>query len=93
MTIIREDIVEFIEVEYGISGTSIEDHTLLFSSGMIDSFALIALISFVENRCDIRISPMDVTLDNLDSVDRILCKICSVNIHPLDSQTLIKQTN
>ena len=43
-----------------------------FSSGIVDSFAPIALITLLESQCGFRIGPMEVTLDNLDAVERIL---------------------
>ena len=44
----------------------------LFSSGIVDSFAPITLMTFLESQCGFRIGPMEVTLDNVDSVERIL---------------------
>lgn len=46
--------------------------TLLFSSGLLDSFHLVELISFIESEAKIKIKPMEVNLHNLDSVDLIL---------------------
>ena len=45
---------------------------LLFSSGIVDSFAPITLMTFLESQCGFRIGPMEVTLENFDSVDCIL---------------------
>ena len=44
----------------------------LFRSGTVDSFAPITLLTFLESQCGFRIGPMEVTLDNFDSIERIL---------------------
>lgn len=46
--------------------------TALFSSGLLDSFDLIDLVSFIETNDDIRIGPMEISLENLDSIDKII---------------------
>lgn len=43
----------------------------LFSSGVLDSVAMLQLIAFVEEEAGIRVRPEDVTLDNFDSAVRI----------------------
>jgi len=43
----------------------------LFSAGLIDSVSLIQLVDFVEKRCNIKITPSQLTLENWDSLDRI----------------------
>ncbi|WP_020654858.1 phosphopantetheine-binding protein [Massilia niastensis] len=47
----------------------------LFSAGIIDSMSLIELIAFTEKRFDIRVPAEDITLDNWDSLERILAYI------------------
>jgi acyl carrier protein len=43
----------------------------LFSAGLIDSVSLIELVGFVEQRCKIKITPGQLTLENWDSLSRI----------------------
>jgi acyl carrier protein len=74
----RDDLLTILETELGVDTADIADDTLLFSSGVVDSFALVTLISEVEKRAGIRIAPDDVTLDNLDSIDRILSFVARV---------------
>lgn len=66
------DILQYLEEELGVETEEIENDTLLFSTGEIDSFALVTLMMFLENKGKFRINPADVTLDNLDSIDRII---------------------
>jgi len=68
-------LFSFLSDDIGIDTSGIGEETLLFSSGVIDSFALINLITFIEEQAGIRVSPADVNLDNLDSVSRILAYV------------------
>jgi acyl carrier protein len=72
MVLTKEQLLGALQDRLGLDVTSIGDDTLLFSSGLIDSFSLIELISFIEAQATIRMDAMDVSLDNLDSVERIL---------------------
>ncbi|MBF0622081.1 MAG: acyl carrier protein [Magnetococcales bacterium] len=71
MSDIRNRILTFLDDELGMDLDEVQPDTLLFSSGMIDSFSLVTLMTFLEENFGFRISPDDVTLDNLDSVERI----------------------
>lgn len=68
----REEIFEFLSDELGVETDDIEPDTLLFSSGIVDSFALVTMMMFIENHAGIRVNPTDVNLDNFDTVDRIV---------------------
>jgi acyl carrier protein len=75
MSVNAESILSFLEDDIGLDTSDIEAESLLFSSGIIDSFALINLITFIETEAGIRVSPADVNLDNLDSVSRIVAYV------------------
>jgi acyl carrier protein len=66
------NVTEFLEDELGIETSEIATDTPLFSGGIVDSFALVNLMMFLENQGGFRINPVDVNLDNLDSIDRIV---------------------
>lgn len=70
-----KNIFEFLADEGGLDTQGLDESSLLFSSGAIDSFVLINLITFIEEQEGIRVSPGDVNLDNLDSVSRILAYV------------------
>lgn len=72
MPLTRDDLYQALQTELGLDTSTIQDDTLLFSSGIIDSFSLVSLIVFIEARGGVKIDAMDVNLDNLDSIDRIL---------------------
>jgi acyl carrier protein len=50
----------------------LDAHQTLFSDGTIDSVGLIALIGFLEQTCGFEVDQADVTLENFDSIQRVL---------------------
>ncbi len=71
MSLDTEDLMNFLRDELGVDTSDVDETTQLFSSGVIDSTALVLLITLIEERCQFQLSPMDVTLENLDSIERI----------------------
>jgi acyl carrier protein len=72
MTISRQSLLDRFESEFGLNISEISDDTLLFSTGLLDSFSVAELLVFLEEQCNFTVEPTEVTLDNLDSVDKIL---------------------
>ena len=72
MSITRNDLLAVMRDELFLDVADIDNDTPLFSSGLIDSFSLATLILAVEEKSGVRLDPLDVTLDNLDSIERIL---------------------
>jgi acyl carrier protein len=68
----KNNITEFLVGQLGVDAGGISDDTPLFSSGLVDSFSLVRLMVFLETEGQFRISPTDVSLDNMDSISRIL---------------------
>ncbi|MBN2192280.1 MAG: acyl carrier protein [Polyangiaceae bacterium] len=59
-------ITKTLEVE------DVEVDTPLFSSGLLDSVTMLDLIAFIEKKARIEVEREDVTLDNFDTVERIV---------------------
>lgn len=72
MALDRDSLRRYLHEKQGLELEDFDDDTLLFSSGLIDSFSMVDLILFIEDTADLRVHPADVTLDHLDSVNRIL---------------------
>ncbi|MDM8559133.1 acyl carrier protein [Candidatus Parabeggiatoa sp. HSG14] len=72
MPLTYEKLLNYLDTEMGLDISEIDDETLLFSTALLDSFSLVELITFIEKEANIKISPTEVNLDNLDSVSRIL---------------------
>jgi acyl carrier protein len=72
MALTKTRLIEFLRDEAAVDIDAIDDATLLFSSGLADSFMLMNVLAFVEQEENKRVSVGDVTLENFDSVDRIM---------------------
>lgn len=75
MALSFEDFHQFLTDELGVESDKVEPDTPLFSSGLVDSFSLVVLMTFIENSGEVSITPADVTLENFDSVNRVLAFI------------------
>ncbi|HPJ98608.1 MAG TPA: acyl carrier protein [Candidatus Hydrogenedentes bacterium] len=72
MALARNALINYICSTFGLDDGELDDDTLLFSDGLLDSFCMVSLISYVESEAGITFRPTEVNLDNLDSVARIL---------------------
>lgn len=68
----KNELYEFICDDAGLERSEIDDETLLFSDGFIDSFTMTSLLAFVEQETRISIEQSAVTLENFDTVPRIM---------------------
>jgi acyl carrier protein len=71
-----ETILEFIEEEADL-GDDVEltTDTSLFRDQLLDSMNLTSLIAFLEETFSIRVKPMDIVYENLDTVKHMLAYI------------------
>lgn len=74
----NEAILDFLETDLGVEISDIDADTSLFSSQLVDSFALVTLMMFLEREAGIRIAPVDVNLDNMDTINRMLAYVGKV---------------
>ena len=70
MPMTPQDLIAFLRDEMNIED-EIGPETELFSTGLLDSIAMMNLIAFIEERARIEVRPADVTLENFDTVQRI----------------------
>jgi acyl carrier protein len=75
MALAFEEFREFLVDELGISGQDLDLDTPLFSGGLIDSFSLVVLMTFIEGNSGVAIQQSDATLDNFDSIGRMIAFI------------------
>ena len=66
-----DTLLKYLTDELGID-EEIDETSKLFSTSLIDSFQMMMLVEHVEKTCGFRVPPDDITLENLDSVERIL---------------------
>ena len=53
----------------------IADDTLLFSSGLLDSLSAVSLLFSLNDDLGISLSPLDVALDDFDSIELIVATV------------------
>ena len=61
---IRQFLQDNIEVDIG----TIKDTEELFTSGLVDSFALIELLGFMESELNFSVNFADMTVDDFDTI-------------------------
>jgi acyl carrier protein len=67
----EQQFIEHIKSALAYEGDLTEESEL-FSTGALDSVDMMKLIMFVENTAGIQVRAEDVTLDNFDTVSRIV---------------------
>lgn len=70
-----ERVREILEDELGCEIDDVGNDDLLFSTGIVDSFALVTLMMHLEKEGGIKINPGDVVLENFDTVNRMVAFI------------------
>ncbi len=71
----RETLMAYLIGDLGADPSRLQDDTPLFSGGMLDSFRMIDLMTFIEGATGRQMDPVDVTLDNLDNMTSILAYV------------------
>jgi len=71
----KEDLIEYIVDEYVEDDTEIGDETPLISGGVIDSFSIVSLKTWLEKKENITIPDDMGTADNFETVTKILALV------------------
>ena len=70
-----ETIREFIREEADLEADEANADTSLFRDQLLDSMNLTALIAFLEETFSIKVKPMDIVFENLDTVNHMLAYV------------------
>ena len=70
-----ETILEFISDEADLENNEVSADTSLFRDQLLDSMNLTALIAFLEETFTIKVKPMDIVFENLDTANHMLAYI------------------
>jgi acyl carrier protein len=68
----KQALKQHLIAETGLAPSELADDTALFSSGLLDSLTVFDLVTFVETLSNHRVPPTAVTLENFDTIARIL---------------------
>jgi len=71
---VRDKIRSLVIDNLGLDA-DIGDDTLLFSSGLLDSLSAVSLLFSLNDDLGISLSPLDVALDDFDSIDLIVATV------------------
>ena len=66
---IKEKLNKYVQDTAFTDLDKIEDNTLLFEEGILDSMGLISLITFLEETFNIKINDTDLELENFKSIE------------------------
>lgn len=67
-----ESIIQFLNESARAARTSMPDeHSSLFTSGLLDSFSLVEFVSLIESECGIRVSDAELKPENFDTIAKI----------------------
>jgi acyl carrier protein len=69
---IKELVRKYVISEYLDEGEEITYDSPLISSGYVDSFSMVSLLVFLENKFKIKIPPEKATPEAFDSVNKIV---------------------
>jgi acyl carrier protein len=71
MPLDQQTLITFLTDSLDVAD-AVDPESELFSSGALDSVAMLSLIAFIEKAGGLAIRPEDVTLENFDTPARIL---------------------
>ncbi len=71
-------IVTILADNFGLDA-SIDHDTPLFSSGLLDSLSSVRLLLLLEQSFEIKVSPLDVEIDDINSVKQIAATVERLN--------------
>ena len=70
MALTEDSLRAFLRDRHAVDGLAAD--APIFSTGLLDSFALVDVMAFLESEGGFRIAPSDVHLDHLDTIARML---------------------
>lgn len=72
-TELAAELCTFIDTEVSLDpDTPVQTDTDLLMTGLVDSLGAMEVVYWLEERCGIEIDPVDVTIDNFQTVDRMV---------------------
>ena len=74
----KDTIIEYIKkeyLEYDAEDLTIDEHTPLISSGIVDSFSMVSLKRFLEKKYEIRLPDEEATPQAFDTVTTIMALV------------------
>jgi len=67
-----QELITFIREEVAVMDGDVASDTDLLLSGLVDSLGVIRITQWIEDELEVDVPPGDVTLENFQTVDRIV---------------------
>jgi acyl carrier protein len=77
VSLTKEILLDYFRDQLNVDTSQIQDDTPLFSSGMVDSFAIVELIMHLGQYTGTPLGPEDIDLENLDTINRIMAYVAA----------------
>jgi len=71
---LKEQIRTLVVTAFGL-GDDVADDASLFASGLLDSLSAVTLLTELEDKLGVVLSPLEVALDDVDSIDAITATV------------------
>lgn len=69
-------VMEYVMSEFlEMYGDKVENDTPLVSSGLIDSFSMMSMLAYIQNKFEVKIPPGKATPEAFDSVNSIVALV------------------
>lgn len=75
MSDLGERLLRFIQDEVCIGGVELASDTDLLLTGAVDSLGVIRITQWLEDEAGTEVDPGDVTLENFQTIDRMLAYV------------------
>ncbi len=72
-----KELITFIRDEVAVVDGDVTPETDLLLSGLVDSLGVIRITQWIEDELDVDVPPGDVTLENFQTVDRIVSYVAT----------------
>ncbi|MBN2621207.1 acyl carrier protein [candidate division WOR-3 bacterium] len=79
---LKKTIIDYVKHEYleDEDEEEIDENTPLISSGIVDSFSMVSLKTFIEKKFEIKIPDEKATTDAFDTVNNIITLLKEFNV-------------
>jgi acyl carrier protein len=81
-TFTADEIRDWLANEVRFDVARLKNDTPLFSNGTLDSFTMVELVALIEEKTGLVMPALDVTPENIDTIDRIVAWVHAQDAGP-----------
>jgi acyl carrier protein len=68
---LEQQLIEYISRNFGVDRSEFDTSTDLAGAGILDSFSIIELVTYIESIAAVKFDAFDLAMSNLESIDAI----------------------